>query len=244
MSDMSLVASLARFGMVAAAALVLVGLSCDGASKADPHGATGGAAEAGETGTPIGDVRHTYYYLADESKYSAVADTTLYDGKCRPLAHVSRAFSDSICIEGSGKLKDGTVLNFHSGCKCGATCPTGGVACYEKIDPASFPWGKGSKNNALVPFRSIATDPKVLPYGTIVYLPSWRGLTFPAVGGAESFVHDGCFRADDVGGAIKGHRIDVFVGTADAWKTLEALRPSKTSQPAFRDAPACAGAFE
>ena len=48
-------------------------------------------------------------------------------------------------------------------------------------------------------YRSIAVDPRVIPLGSRVYIPAYR--------------HDGYggwFVAQDTGGAIRGHRIDVY----------------------------------
>ena len=52
--------------------------------------------------------------------------------------------------------------------------------------------------------RTIAVDPRVIPYGTRVYIP--------ALGGT--------YVAEDCGGAIKGNRIDIFMNTSskcNAW---------------------------
>ena len=45
------------------------------------------------------------------------------------------------------------------------------------------------------PYRTIAVDPKVIPYGSVVYIPEYKAL----------------FRAEDTGSAIKGKRIDIFL---------------------------------
>ena len=44
---------------------------------------------------------------------------------------------------------------------------------------------------------TIAVDPKVIPYGTKVYIPKFN-MTFTA---------------EDCGGAIKGNKIDIFMGS-------------------------------
>ena len=52
------------------------------------------------------------------------------------------------------------------------------------------------------PYRTIAVDPKVIPYGSIVYIPEYKAL----------------FRAEDTGSAIKGKRIDIFLLNEDECK--------------------------
>jgi 3D (Asp-Asp-Asp) domain-containing protein len=51
----------------------------------------------------------------------------------------------------------------------------------------------------LRPYQSIAVDPRVIPFGSLVYIPAYR-----------DDGHSGWFVAQDTGGAILGHRIDVF----------------------------------
>ena len=55
--------------------------------------------------TLLGEVWLTYYYKAVEDDYPGAADTTLYDGSCRPIADVSAAFSDVICHSSAAGMK-------------------------------------------------------------------------------------------------------------------------------------------
>lgn len=70
-----------------------------------------------------------------------------------------------------------------------------------------FQYGKGNKSNGLEPFVSVAADQSIYKFGTIIYVPSAKGLALP-----NGKVHDGYFRVDDVGGAIKGQHFDFFLG--------------------------------
>jgi 3D (Asp-Asp-Asp) domain-containing protein len=48
-------------------------------------------------------------------------------------------------------------------------------------------------------YQSIAVDPRVIPLGSWVYIPAYR-----------DDGHGGWFVAEDTGGAITGHHIDVY----------------------------------
>ena len=80
-----------------------------------------------------------------------------------------------------------------------------------KVSP--FKYGIGNRNNPLRPFKSIATDRSVIPSGSRLYIPAAVGVEYIFEG--EKHVHNGIFYADDVGGAIKGNQIDVFIGAVD-----------------------------
>ena len=190
-------------------------------------------------GTPIGEFWNTYYYVADESNYSGADDTTLYDSNCDPLAEVPAAYSDDVCIEGSGKLETGEVVNYAENCSCGRPCPTGGTVCYAKLDKSKFPWGQGNRGNALVPLRSWAVDTAVISSGTVLYAPKWDGVQIPKVGGLGGFTHDGCFRADDVGGGIDGKHYDFFAGHEPMHQKLEQIFPTRSNFQVYRDSPRC-----
>lgn len=98
-----------------------------------------------------------------------------------------------------------------------------------KIDPKKKKWisstGKSYFNSAvglfgdgvagykLVPYRTIAVDKSTIPYGTVIYIPSARGIVIPQLQG-QPIKHDGYFFAGDTGGAIKGDQIDLFCGAS------------------------------
>ena len=58
-----------------------------------------------------------------------------------------------------------------------------------------------------VAMRTAATDPRIIPRRTILFIADTVGLPMPGGG-----VHDGFWYASDVGGAIKGNRIDLYTG--------------------------------
>lgn len=200
----------------------------------------GNSIDRGTDGEFVGVMFNTYYYFVDELSYGGARDTVLYDDSCRPMAEVSKAFSDELCVEGSGILEDGRIINIASDCGCGSVCPSLGVKrCYAAIDRKVYPWGMGSMSNALVPLRDWAVDNKVIPHGTVLYAEGWDGVYIPRVGDLGGFRHDGCFRAADVGTGIDGYHYDFFAGSVDMWRALEGIYPTFTNSSVYSNAYKC-----
>jgi 3D (Asp-Asp-Asp) domain-containing protein len=214
--------------------------SCpDAPTTAECVGPATGCCGQQSQGTYYGQVYNTYYYLASESDYSGAANTVLNDVNCNPIATVPAAYSDAACIEGSGRLKDGRVVNYAATCSCGRPCPTGGIVCWKALNPVTQPWGQGAFSNALVPMHSIAVDRNEFALKTVIYLPAFDGVQVPALGGVAAFTHDGCFRADDVGGAIIGNHIDIFTGPKSMWQHFEGIFPTRTNFDTYLGASKC-----
>lgn len=142
-----------------------------------------------------------------DAELAAVASpemVTLYETKgCEPIADVSREFAFQLRVQGTGKLRDGRVLNIWGNCNCGHS------PCF-KVIPQQ--WGRSGSGRALQPFRTVAVDPKLIKLGSLLYVPFLEGRTMPGRPPWGGFVHDGCVVADDVGGGIKGQQLDFFVG--------------------------------
>jgi 3D (Asp-Asp-Asp) domain-containing protein len=69
------------------------------------------------------------------------------------------------------------------------------------------------------PMRTLAVDPSIVPRHSIVFIKETAGMVLP-----DGSVHDGFWYASDIGGAIKGERIDLFTGSGpDSMRPLEAL---------------------
>ena len=87
----------------------------------------------------------------------------------------------------------------------------------------------------LVPFRSVAVDRSMVPLGTWLYIPELgRRL------GRTRRASDGCFVADDTGSAIKGRKLDLFIGFRGAWERLR-VGPRPTRVRVYLNHPKCAG---
>jgi 3D (Asp-Asp-Asp) domain-containing protein len=79
--------------------------------------------------------------------------------------------------------------------------------------------GKDSLGCRLAPMRTVAVDPKIFPRHSVLFIKETVGLKMP-----DGSTHDGYWYASDVGGAIKGARIDLFTGAgAASMKALQAL---------------------
>ncbi|AQR63351.1 hypothetical protein BZG35_04900 [Brevundimonas sp. LM2] len=58
-----------------------------------------------------------------------------------------------------------------------------------------------------VAMRTLATDPRVIPRRTRVFIRETVGMRMP-----DGSLHDGYWYASDTGGAIRGQRVDLFTG--------------------------------
>ena len=128
-------------------------------------------------------------------------NVTIYTKDCTPLAEVSRDFARKLDLQGTGKLRDGRVVNTSGICKCPNS------PCFMEINAA---WAIGA-GGRLAPFRSVAIDTRVVPLGSLLYIPELAGKRMPGKAPWGGYVHDGCVIADDRGGGIRGKEIDFFV---------------------------------
>ena len=122
---------------------------------------------------------------------------------CEAITEVTKDFSAALELQGTGKLKDGRVLNIWGHCRCEHT------PCFKVTESQ---WGTAGSGKPLQPFRTVAVDPKVIKLGTLLYVPLLEGRTMPGRPPWGGFVHDGCVIADDTGGGIDGNQLDLFVG--------------------------------
>ena len=65
-------------------------------------------------------------------------------------------FAWSLRLEGSGLMKDGRVINYTG------KCPFGYGTCFEQLDVAEHPFGRGAGLRPLIPFKSVAVDPRLV----------------------------------------------------------------------------------
>lgn len=165
--------------------------------------------------------RNTYYDFPREE--AGPKGATLFDASCKPITQVTQAFHDQVCVQGSGRLTSGDTVSYAKrDCSCAAVCPRSGhQICFERLDPKTFPTGRGATGKPVTPLRSIAVDIEVIPLGSVVYIPDYAGL--PLGDGSK---HDGCFRADDRGSKVVGRHVDIFTGDPETTKLYNKLVPS------------------
>jgi 3D (Asp-Asp-Asp) domain-containing protein len=159
----------------------------------------------------------TFYWLAFEDDfhdpYSGVPAggktpippsswVDLYTREGYFFGRVPEKFAWSLRMEGSGLMMDGRVVNYWGPCNYGYG------TCFQQIDPVEYPFGRGAGSRTLLPFKSVAVDPRLIRLGEPLYLPELDGIRLP-----DGSIHDGCVRADDVGGAIKKRHLDFFAVT-------------------------------
>lgn len=125
------------------------------------------------------------------------------------LGRVSERLAWALRLEGSGLMADGRVINYTG------KCPYGYGTCFEQLNLNEHPFGRGAGSRPLIPFKSVAIDPRLVPIGEPIYVPEFDGLVLP-----DGSIHDGCVRADDTGGGIKKRKMDFFVVTYGNFRFL------------------------
>jgi 3D (Asp-Asp-Asp) domain-containing protein len=132
------------------------------------------------------------------------------------LGHIPERFACNLRLEGTGLLLDGRVINYTGPCKQGyGYSDSKSATCFEQADIREHPFGRGAKYRPLIPFKSVAVDPRLVPIGEPIYIPEFDGLVLP-----DGSIHDGCVRADDTGGGIKKRKMDFFVVTYGNFRFL------------------------
>lgn len=203
-----------------------------------PPAAKQAAAPAGETGGRVlGTFRNTYYDFPNESEYQG-ASVALMSATCEPIATVPRGFYDAVCVQGSGSLARGGTVSFAKrDCACAEVCPrTEQRICFDALDRAAFPWGRGAAGTAITPLRTVAADTNVLPMGTVIYIPELDGIR----AAEDEAPSDGCFVVEDRGLRVRGEHVDVFTGRPSHTASLNAQVPSNRGVTVIVDVPKCA----
>jgi 3D (Asp-Asp-Asp) domain-containing protein len=158
-----------------------------------------------------------FYWLTEEAsfedpiarKFGNPDAITLFTPQGYYLTAVPERFAWNLRLEGSGLMEDGRVINYTGPCRYGYG------TCFEQMDVREYPFGRGAGNRPLIPFKSVAVDPRIVPIGEPIYIKEFDGMILP-----DGSIHDGCVRADDTGGGIKKRKMDFFVVTYGNFRFL------------------------
>lgn len=192
-----------RFGpgqLVAMMVLWLAPLLAPAGLGASHYSWLGHGAETPPDSAALGKFVPTFYRIIDEAtgEWSAgERSEKLLTRADQLIARVTPAFKRQLDIEGSARLLDGRIVNIEDRGR--------GRSRYLIVRNA--PFGLGELGFRLVPYRTVAVDPRRIKLGSVLYIPSLAGVTLPS-----GDLHDGFCFAHDTGRGITGSRIDIFVG--------------------------------
>lgn len=141
------------------------------------------------------------------------------DSKGQTIERVNGGVAKRILMEGSARLPSGKLVNLQNSPKAQSD-PRKSDAVFREVDPESFPWGYDSQSGALEPWKSLASDPKKIPYGSKVYIPLFDSMEVLNPKTNQFFCHDGMFMARDFSWSFKGFWIDLFTGNYAAYKDI------------------------
>ena len=83
--------------------------------------------------------------------------------------------------------------------------------------------------------RTVAVDRRLIAARSVLFIKETVGLTMP-----DGSAHDGYWYASDIGGAIKGQRIDLFTGSgAGSMRPARALNLGKLTAVKVGDFKGC-----
>jgi len=141
------------------------------------------------TGKYLGKFKVTYYWVAEEKDYPQGTSVALYDTKGNLIGRFSRAFVKAFRNESAGRLKDGRCISYLK--------RQNRVQVVEKFLGCGY---------TLTELKSVAVDPRIVPLGSRLFIPQAGGVV---INGRRL---TGIFYAHDIGSAIQGKRIDIFIG--------------------------------
>lgn len=139
----------------------------------------------------LGQFRVTFYWLVEEDNYEGKKTCPLYGSDGRLVGRFTPQFVKDFQTESCAMLSDGRIISYS---KRANHC--------QVVDMPI-----GANGYTLTELRSVAVDPSVIPIGSTIFI---RDAADVPIG--DSLVHDGVFYAQDVGSAIKGNHIDVYLG--------------------------------
>ena len=147
----------------------------------------------------LGKFKITYYWIVDETKYSGERTNPLYLENGKLLGYFPKKFIADFKKEAVARLKDGRIISY--------------LKRRQTVKVVDEPLGY--KGYTLSTLKSVAVDTKVIPLGSMLYIPNFERLYL-----GENGVHNGVFYANDVGTEVKGNHIDIYIGDRENLKYL------------------------
>jgi len=141
-------------------------------------------------GRYLGKFKVTYYWVVEEADYPQSKSNALYLADGSLLGRFSSAFVKAFRTESAAELKDGRRISYLK--------RRGRAQVVDEF--------LGYGGHTLVELKSIAVDPRVIPLGSRVYIPQAASVV------VDGKPQSGVYYAHDIGSAVKGKHIDVFVG--------------------------------
>jgi 3D (Asp-Asp-Asp) domain-containing protein len=141
-------------------------------------------------GRYLGKFKVTYYWAVEESDYPQAQSSKIYLADGSLLGEFSSAFVRAFKIEAAAILRDGRQISY--------------LKRANRVQVVDRFLGYGG--NKLTALKSIAVDPRLVPLGSRLYIPQAENVAI------DGQLHNGVFYAHDIGSAIKGKHIDVFLG--------------------------------
>ena len=119
-----------------------------------------------------------------------IAGTVVGNKTCTPLTTINQVqqIQDNIVIKNNSVRRASQLnknINLNGATKMRMTC-----TAYEG-DPIT------ATGVRPIPYYTLAADPRILPYGTKVYIPKFNAI----------------FEVQDTGSAIRGNRLDIFMNS-------------------------------
>lgn len=141
--------------------------------------------------------------IVDACKNSIAQSTIYYVPHVREICKSNSPcpkFRSEVKLQGSGTLANGKNLKY-----------TG-----KTVDIGDCSTARGAAGRCLIPYMSVAADPRHFRMGDVIEIPAMRGKKINMPDG-KVINHPGYFIVMDTGGAIKGpNRFDFFTGAHEA----------------------------
>ncbi|MEO0108359.1 MAG: 3D domain-containing protein [candidate division WOR-3 bacterium] len=162
-------------------------------------------------GRYLGKFKVTFYWMVEEEAYEGKKTTPLYTANGQKVGMFTPEFVRDFRTESCALLKDGRVISY--------------LKRSNRCTVVDVPIGTGG--HTLQELKSVAVDPDVIPLGSTIYIPEADDVPL-----GNSRFHDGVFKAHDIGGLIKGDRIDVYLGLRS---NMDFFRSTPLCRPGYVD---------